>query len=206
MADELSGGRVGPIGIAGAPGLAVMAMVYSIGGISGAHLNPAVTLGFVAARRTRWTAAAGYVAAQLLGALSAAAVLRAALGDVADVGAHVPAAGALESLAIEVVITFVLVFVIVGVVSNAETVGNASGLAIGGTVALGVLLGGPVSGGSMNPARAVGPAIVGWMWRHHWVYWVGTIAGAVLASLVHTRLNAGHGAEKPAPHHGGSAR
>ena len=195
MVDELSGGRIGPLGIAAAPGLAVMAMVYAVGHISGAHLNPAVTLGFVAARKTRWPVAAGYVAAQLVGALSAAAALRATLGAVAEVGAHVPAAGALESLSMEVLLTFVLMFVIMGVVSNRETVGNASGLAIGGTVALGVLVGGPVSGGSMNPARAVGPAVMGSMWTHHWVYWVGTLAGAVLAALVYVKLESGRKAE-----------
>ena len=206
MADELSGGRVGPIGIAAAPGLAVMATVYAIGPISGAHLNPAVTLGFVAARKTPWTVAAGYVIAQFAGALLAAAALRAVLGDVAEVGAHVPAAGALESLAMEVLLTFVLMFVIMGVVSNAETVGNASGVAIGGTVALGVLLGGPVSGGSMNPARAAGPAVAGSMWRHHWIYWVGTLAGSLLAVLVYVGLDSGRGAASARPKHpsGGS--
>lgn len=201
MADEMSGDRVGPLGIAAAPGLAVMAMVYAVGHVSGAHLNPAVTVGFVAARRTRWTVAAGYVIAQFAGALLAAGALRAVLGDVAEVGAHVPAAGALGSLAMEVLITFVLMFVIMGVVSNAETMGNASGIAIGGAVVLGVLLGGPVSGGSMNPARAFGPAVAGSTWRRHWVYWVGPLAGSLLAVLAYVGLDSGRGAATARPKH-----
>jgi aquaporin Z len=191
MADELSGGRIGTQGIAIAPGLVVAAMVYSVGQISGAHLNPAVTAGFAVTGSVSWTTGVAYCGAQMLGAILAAAMLRLALGEVADVGAHAPSAGGLGSLAMEVVLTFSLMFVIMAVVSNKEAVGRASGLAVGGTVALCVFVGDPVSGGSMNPARAAGPALLGWAWKHHWVYWVGTITGATIAAASYAKLHAG---------------
>ncbi len=191
MGDDLTAGRIGPIGVAIAPGFAVMAMVYSIGSISGAHLNPAVTLAFTSARTMRWTTALGYVSAEITGAVFAAAVLRAILGGVADVGAHAPSVGTPQSLVMEFALTFILMFVIMAVVSNKAAVGSASGVAVGGTVALGVLIGSPVSGGSMNPARAFGPALFGWAWTDHWVYWVGTIIGGTTGAFAYMRLDSG---------------
>ena len=178
MVDELSDGLITPLGAALSSGLAVMAMVYSIGHISGAHINPAVTLGFTLTGRLRWRDAPAYWGSQLGGAVLAAATLRALLGTAGGLGGHTPSGSALQSLGLEVALTSILMVVIMSVATHQERVGGASGLAIGGTVALGTLVGEPISGGSMNPARSFGPALVGWAWTAHWLYWAGPLLGA----------------------------
>ena len=182
MVDEISGGLVTPLGAGLTSGLVVMAMVYAIGPISGAHINPAVTFGFVLAGDFTLRAAGVYWAAQLAGAALAGGALRLLLGMVAAMGGHSPSGGAPQSLGLEVVLTFIMVFVIMAVAARRDAVGNASGLAIGGTVALCTIIGGPISGGSMNPARSFGPALAGWTWTHHWVYWVGPLIGATIGA------------------------
>ena len=191
MVDERSGGLVTDHGEALSSGLIVMAMVYAIGHISGAHINPAVTLGFLLARRIPWSHAPAYWGAQIGGALLAAGALRAMFGNIASMGGHMPSGDVAESLGLEIVLTFSLMFVIMAVVSNPERTGSASGIVIGGTVALGVLVGGPISGGSMNPARSLGPALVGWTWTAHWLYWAGPLLGATLGASAYRLLEKG---------------
>jgi len=191
MVDERSGGLVTDLGEALSSCLIVMAMVYAVGRISGAHINPAVTLGLLLTRRFRLRDAPAYWGAQIGGGVLAAGALRAVLGDVASVGGHRPSGDVVPSLGLEVVLTFSLMFVIMAVVANPERIGKASGLAIGGTVFLGVLVGGPISGGSMNPARSFGPALVGWTWTAHWVYWVGPLLGATLGAAAYRSLRKG---------------
>ena len=191
MVEELSDGLVTPLGVALSAGLAVMATVYAVGHISGAHINPAVTLGLLLTRRLPWRDAPAYWGAQVGGAVLAAGTLRAVLGDVASMGGHRPSGGVASSLGLEVALTFSLMLVIMAVVANSERIGKASGLVIGGTVFLGVLVGGPISGGSMNPARSFGPALVGWTWTAHWVYWVGPPLGATLGAAAYWSLRNG---------------
>jgi aquaporin NIP len=173
------------VGISIVFGLVVAVLIYALGHISGAHFNPAVTVGFWAlgefpARRVTW-----YISTQLLGAVTASALLSAMFGRTAGLGITMPQGPATVSLVLELAMTFLLVFVIFGSAVHGKAVKSFAGIAIGGTIALDSLFGGPISGASMNPARSLGPAFVSGIWTDQWIYLVGPIAGALLAVLAY---------------------
>jgi len=185
-------GSFGQLGIAVAFGLVIAAMIYALGHISGAHLNPAVTLAFALSRHFPWRLVAGYWLAQTVGATGAALLLRASLGDVANVGATLPSGSDGQSFLWEVVLTFVLMLVIMAVATDTRAVGEAAAIAVGGTVGLCALVGGPVSGASMNPARSLGPAIAAGELDALWVYLFAPLLGAALGAGVYGFLRARH--------------
>ena len=189
MVDEISGGSLGIIGNALASGLVVAAMVYATGHISGAHINPAVTLGFALVRRISPRDAGVYWAAQMIGAILAAALLRLLLGKVGIMGGHAITIDPAKAVGVEVALTFLLMFVIMAVATDKRAVGRAAGIAIGATVTFDIMVGGPLTGGSMNPARTTGPAILAANWQDLWVYWVGPPVGAAIAAFLYTWLN-----------------
>ncbi len=150
-------GAFGHIGVAFSFGLVIMVMIYALGHISGAHFNPAVTLTFALTRHFPWARTAAYWGAQLCGAIVAAALLRGSLGDYAHVGATLPSGSQGQAFLWELVLTFFLMLVIMAVATDSRAVGEAAAIAIGGTVGLDALFGGPITGASMNPARSIGP-------------------------------------------------
>jgi aquaporin NIP len=182
---EARSGGIGNAGTAAAFGLAVMATVYAVGHVSGAHMNPAVTLAFALTRHFPWPRVAGYWAAQIGGAVLAAAFLRVTLGDHADLGATLPSGSQAQSFAWEVALTAVLMFVIMAVATDTRAVGEAAAIAVGGTIALCALVGGPISGASMNPARSLGPAVVSGTLTSLWIYLAAPLAGAALGALAY---------------------
>jgi MIP family channel proteins len=184
-------GSVTPVGVALAFGFAILAGVYALGHISGAHFNPAVTTGFWIGGRFPRRDVLPYVAAQLAGASLAALLLRALLGDAARAGATIPTIGALPGVALEGVLTFFLMLVIVAVATDARVAGAAAGLAVGLTVAVDALMGSPLTGASMNPARSFGPALVTGRWTGHWIYWIGPLLGSALAVFTYDYLRTG---------------
>jgi MIP family channel proteins len=188
-------GALGHPGIAVTFGLVIMAMIYALGHVSGAHFNPAVTLAFAVTRHFPWPRVGLYWAAQVAGAVLAAVALRASLGDVADLGATAPAGSDAQSFVWEIVLTFLLMLVIMAVATDTRAVGEAAAIAIGGTVALGALFGGPVSGASMNPARSLGPALVGGELGALWIYLLAPPLGAVAAAIVYQLLRS----DEPSP-------
>jgi MIP family channel proteins len=188
MIDAVSGGQVSHVGVGLVFGLVIAAMIYATGHLSGAHLNPAVTLGFVLARRFPLRRMAAYWLAQVAGALAAALCLRLLFGDVAHLGATLPSGSVWQSFALETVLTFFLMFVIMAVATDTRAVGQAAALAIGATVGLCALFAGPISGASMNPARSLGPAIVGGTWTAQWIYLTAPFLGAALAALTYRWL------------------
>jgi MIP family channel proteins len=179
-------GSLGATGIAAVFGLVIMAMVYATGHLSGAHVNPAVTLAFTAARHFPIREAAAYVPAQLVGAVAGAGLLDLLWkGTPADLGATVPSVGSGSALVYELVMTAFLMFVITAVATDTRAVGAAAAIAIGGTVALDSLFGGGVTGASMNPARSFGPALVANVWTDFWVYLIGPAVGALVGVLAY---------------------
>ena len=177
---------LGAVGTALTFGLVIMAMVYAIGHLSGAHINPAVTAAFTLTRHFPPREALAYVLAQCLGAIAAALVLLAAWTDKpAALGATVPSVSAGTAVLYEIVLTAFLMFVIVAVATDTRAVGAAAAIAIGGTVGLDALFGGPVTGASMNPARSLGPALAAGEWQDFWVYVVGPLAGASIGALAY---------------------
>jgi MIP family channel proteins len=177
---------LGHVGVAISFGLVIMVMIYAVGHISGAHFNPAVTFAFALSRHFPWTRALGYWTAQLLGALAAAAaILRGSLGNIAHVGATLPVGSQGQSFLWELVLTFFLMFVITAVATDTRAVGEAAAIAIGGTVGLDAMFGGPISGASMNPARSIGPALVSGDVHALWLYVLAPLAGAALGALTY---------------------
>jgi aquaporin Z len=166
-----------------APGLMVMAIILFMGAVSGAHLNPVVSIAFALRGDFPCRRVAGYIVAQLLGATLACLFLSAVFGDVQHLGATLPGPGyhAWQAFLMEIALTATLVSVILGTASAAQNVGTIGALAVGGYIALAGLWAAPVSGTSMNPARSFGPALVGGDWRDYWVYVAGPLTGAVLA-------------------------
>jgi len=186
VVDSERGGSLGQVGIAAAFGLAIMVMIYATGHVSGAHINPAVTIGFVATRHFPARDALAYVPAQLVGAVSGALVLRAAWdGTPAELGATVPSVGTGSAFVYELVMTAFLMFVIVAVATDTRAVGAAAAIAIGGTVALDALFGGLVTGASMNPARSFGPALVASEWTDFWIYVLAPLTGALVGAVLY---------------------
>jgi MIP family channel proteins len=197
VVDGSTGVRLGPAGTGISFGLAVMMAVWLCGQVSGAHINPVVTLALAGRGVLPWSLALLYLPAQLLGATTASAVLRVLFGDVADLGGTLSDVSELGTLAIEFGITFLLVLVVIAVVtSRVQPVGAAT--VIGGYVALAAIFAGPVTGASMNPARSLGPALVSGVWDSHWVYWVGPMAGAAVAVFVRALLSGKERVSSPA--------
>jgi aquaporin Z len=164
-----------------APGLTVMALIYTMGNVSGAHFNPGVTLAFALRGVFRWSRVPGYWLAQMLGAVLAALMLRQLVGNVVHLGASEPNFGTSSALVMEIFLTWLLVSVILGTATQHQLIGTDAALAVGATIALDGLFAGPVSGASMNVARSLGPAIVSQHLADSWVYVVGPLTGAVLA-------------------------
>ncbi len=180
--------HLSPTPVAIAFGLAIGVMIYGFGHISGAHYNPAVSLAFAVGRHFPWPRVGSYALAQILGAIAGAAALRATLVRNASLGVTHPSGSELQALAWEAILTFFLVLVITAVATDVRAVGQAAALAIGGTVALDALVGGPISGASMNPARSLGPALVSGDLAGIWIYMVGPLLGAILAAQAYRFL------------------
>lgn len=179
--NDVSGGVVSHVGVAFTFGLIVLAMIYSLGDVSGCHLNPAVTLAFSVARRFEWRLVVPYILSQCAGALLASLTLRLMFPTHATLGATLPAAGNLQSFVLEFILTLILMFVILNVSTGSKEKGVLAGVAVGAVIALEALFAGPISGASMNPARSLAPALVALQLSSLWVYLTAPFLGAVLA-------------------------
>jgi aquaporin Z len=189
VVDERSHGQIGRAAAVTAPALTVLAVILFMGAVSGAHLNPVVSIAFALRRDFQWRRVPGYVLAQLLGALLAAWVLRLTFGNVAHVGSTLPGSGftTTEAFVIEALLTLGLVSTILGTASSAQNLGPLSALGVAGYIALAGLWASPVSGASMNPARSLGPALVSGDLHDWWIYLIAPLVGtlgAVMAALV----------------------
>ena len=191
IAVDAQSGQLGHSGIALAFGLVIAVMIYALGHISGAHFNPAVSVGFAVGRHFPWSRVATYSVAQIAGAILGALLLSISLGPATDLGVTQPAGSDLQALAWEAAFTFFLMLVITAVATDTRAVGEAAALAIGGAVAMGAFVAGPISGASMNPARSLGPALVAGDLTGIWIYLLGPILGAVAAAVVYRYLRGG---------------
>ena len=183
VVDAATHGAIGRAPGVTAPGLLVLGVILFMGVVSGAHLNPAVTLAFAARGDFPWRRVPGYIAIQLIAAAGACLVLRLLFGDIGQLGLTQPGSGFtdVQAMAVELLLTVGLVSVILGTASSAQNVGPLSAIAVGGYITLAGLWSSPVSGASMNPARSFGPALVTGDWNAYWVYLAGPLLGAAVA-------------------------
>jgi MIP family channel proteins len=184
-------GAVSHVGVALSFAFVILAGVYALGHISGAHFNPAVTAGFWLSGRFPRRDVVPYALAQLSGATAGALLLRFLLGADAQAAATVPSVPLFSAFVVEIVLTFFLMLVIMAVATDHRVASPAAGLAVGLTVGFDAMMGGPLTGASMNPARTFGPAIATGVWTGHWLYWLGPLVGACLAVLTYGYLRKG---------------
>jgi aquaporin Z len=177
------------VGVAITFGLVVMALIYTFGHISGAHFNPAVTIGFLINGDINKREAMYYIVIQIIAGIAASATLFSLFGNVASLGTTLPSGTWSQSFVLEFILTFFLMFVIFGSAVHGKASKAFAGIAIGATVGLEAMFGGPISGASMNPARSIGPAIVSGTLQHLWVYIVATILGAICAAIIYKILD-----------------
>jgi aquaporin NIP len=189
--DSVTAGGVSHVGVGLTFGLVVMTMIYAVGEVSGAHLNPAVSMGFALTGRLRPGAMVVYWGAQVAGALVASAALRGLFPQAVTLGQTVPRGGEMQSFWLEAILTMILMVVILGVATGAKERGIMAGVAVGGTIGLEAIFAGPISGASMNPARSLAPAAVSGDMQSLWVYiagpFLGAGAGVIIASLIGVR-------------------
>ncbi len=181
VVNQSTGGVVGHVGVALTFGLIVSTMIAALGDVSGAHFNPAVTLGFRWAGRIDRRTLVGYILSQCIGAILASVVVRMLFTAGGGLGQTVPSGSVMQSFVLEVLLTAALIFVILNVSTGAKEKGLTAGMAIGGIIALEALFAGPISGASMNPVRSLAPALVAWQWSHLWIYLVAPPLGAMIA-------------------------
>jgi len=191
--DGMTHGSIGHVARYLGDGLMVTAMIYALEGVSGAHINPCVTLAFALRRELGWSQALGYWSAQFAGAALGAGLLLAFFGASVRYGVTQPGPGisVLVAVAMEAALTFILIFVILSTVEEKAVVGKNGAIAIGFTVALCGLATSPVSGASMNPARSFGPALAGGEWSNLWLYFAGPAFGAVVAVIASALIHGG---------------
>ena len=183
VVNEASRGAITHVGIALTFGLVVLTMIYTVGDISGAHLNPAVTLGFYAARRFEGKEVLPYIASQLAGALAASGILRGLFPESGTLGATLPAGSATQSFVFEFILTALLMWVILNVSTGSKERGITAGIVVGSVIALEAMFAGPVCGASMNPARSIAPALVSFHFQSLWIYLAAPVLGALIAVL-----------------------
>ena len=190
IVNQVSQGAVTHLGISGVFGAVVAALIYALGHISGAHLNPAVTLALWQGGFFRRHRVFPYILAQILGAIAASSLLLIIFGKVANLGATLPLNNNWQqSFVLEIILTFILMLVIFGAAVDPRSHQSFAGLAIGLTVGLEAACMGPITGASMNPARSFGPALLSGIWQHQWLYWIAPIIGAQLAMWVYRLLS-----------------
>jgi MIP family channel proteins len=188
MVDAYSGGVISHGGVALAFAFVVISMIYALGHLSGAHINPAVTLAFWSVRRFPSAEVGSYMAAQCAGATAASLLSRWALGKVGSVGATSPSIPVPAAFGVEWLLSFVLMFVIMAVATDKRVADGFAPIAVGLTVGFCAMVGGPLTGASMNPARSLGPALAGNLWEGHWLYWVAPISAMITAAWLYDYL------------------
>lgn len=186
--NEVTNGSVTHVGIAITFGLIVMAMIYALGDVSGAHLNPAVTIAFAANNNFSWNQVLPYLASQTAGAFAASFILKFLFPASLLLGASLPSGSAMQSFIMEIILTFFLMLVILQVATGSKEQGMFAGLAIGSVVLLEAMFASPISGASMNPIRSLAPAIAGNHLQHLWIYLTAPFIGALMAVIIYKIL------------------
>jgi MIP family channel proteins len=196
--DARSDGELGNLGVALVFGLAIAAGVFALRQVSGAHFNPAISVAMAAIGRFRPAEIPVYVAAQLAAAVAASLLVKAVFGGEGDLGVTRPDIELWRAFLIEATLTGILAFVIARVAAEPSLPAVQAAIAIGGAVALGALVGGPLTGGSMNPARSFGPALVALAFEDHWLYWLAPVLGATAGALLYAAIGRDEDATPPA--------